>query len=62
MKTFKKDDDFPLAKFLEKDVRRLNGQMSNFEIELINQINLGEFKKLKVGDIKTFGTNTTNTF
>lgn len=62
LRTFKKDDDFPLAKFLEKDVRRLNGQISTFETELINQINLGEFKKLKVGDIKTFGTNTTDTF
>lgn len=62
LKLFKKDDDFPLAKFLEKDVRRLNGYLSSFETELINQINLGEFMKLKVGDIKPFGANTNDKF
>lgn len=62
LKQFKKGDDFPLAKFLGKDVRRLNGQTITFETELINQITLGEFAKLKIGDVKTFGTNTTDTF
>jgi hypothetical protein len=62
LRIFKKDDDFPLAKFLEKDMRRLNGQITIFETELINQIKLGSFKKLKVGDIKVFGTNTTDKF
>jgi hypothetical protein len=62
LEQFKKDDDFPLAKFLGKDVRRLNGQTITFETELIDQINSGEFKKLKIGVIKTFGANSSDTF
>ncbi len=54
---YKKDDDFPLAKFLSKDVRRLNGQINNFEVELKNQITSSKFTKLKIGDVKNFGTN-----
>lgn len=62
LKKFKKDDDFPLAKYIDKDVRRLNGQISTFEAELISNINTNEFDLLAVGDIKHFGTNTTDTF
>jgi hypothetical protein len=62
LKTFKKDDDFPLAKYLGKDIRRLNGQIISFETELINQIASGDFKKLKTGDIKPFGSNTTESY
>jgi len=54
---FKKDDDFPLAKYLGKSVRRLNGQISNFELNLIDRINSGKFPYLKIGEIKTFGAN-----
>jgi hypothetical protein len=62
LKTFNSNDEFPLAKFLGKDVRRLNGQLSNFETALIARITSGQFTVLKVGDIKVFGANTTNTF
>lgn len=62
LKKFKKDDDFPLAKYLEKDVRRLNGQLTKFEAELIDAINKGEFDLLKLGDSKPFGDNTTEYF
>jgi hypothetical protein len=62
LQRFKKGDDFPLAKYLGKNVRRLNGQITTFETELINQINLGEFKMLTVGNIKPFGANTSDTF
>ncbi len=62
LKKFKSGDDFPLAKYLDKDVRRLNGQISKFETELIAAIEKGEFDKLTVGTVKHFGTNTTETF
>lgn len=62
LENFNKGDDFPLAKYLEKDVRRLNGQLSYFETELIKSIQEGEFKQLEIGDIKNFGTNTQDKF
>lgn len=62
LKKYNSGDEFPLAKYLGKDVRRLNGQLSVFESELIGKINNGEFKKLGIGSIKGFGTNTTDQF
>jgi hypothetical protein len=62
LRNFKTGDDFPLAKYLEKDVRRLNGQISIFESELIQNIQSNNFEFLTIGDIKSFGANTTDTF
>jgi hypothetical protein len=62
IKKFKKGDDFPLAKYLEKDIRRLNDQVTKFEEKLIKQITSGDFKLLTVGDVKIFGTNSTDKF
>jgi hypothetical protein len=62
IRKFKKGDDFPLAKYLEKDVRRLNGQIAKFETQLIESINKGDFDFFTIGDIKLFGTNTTESF
>jgi hypothetical protein len=59
---FKKGDEFPLAKYLGKDVRRLNGQIEKFEAELIATINKGDFDFLTIGAVKKFGTNSTNNF
>jgi hypothetical protein len=58
LKSFKSGDDYPLAKFLERDIRRLNGQLSIFEGDLISKIQAGEFSKLSIGDIKAFGNST----
>ncbi|WP_223649859.1 DUF4145 domain-containing protein [Hymenobacter psoromatis] len=62
LKLFKSGDDLPLAKYLGKDVRRLNGHINVFESQLIAGITSGEFKRLQVGTVKHFGTNTTETF
>jgi len=60
LKIFNTGDEFPLAKFLEKDVRRLNGQAESFEASLIAKIQAGEFNKLTIGAIKPFGINSTD--
>ena len=62
IKRFKAGDDFPLAKYLDKDVRRLNGQITRFETELIAAINNGDFVQLTIGTIKPFGTSGSETF
>jgi hypothetical protein len=62
LKSFQVGDDLPLAKYLGKDVRRLNSQISKFESHLISQIKAGEFKRLEIGDVKQFGTNTADVF
>ncbi len=57
LKQFNAGDDYPLAKYLDKDIRRLNNQLTKFEQELINAINNGDFPKLSVGAVKRFGNN-----
>lgn len=60
LKNFEKGDEFPLAKFLGKDVRRLNRQEAKFELELIDAIDKGDFTRLTLGSKKQFGTNNSN--
>lgn len=60
LKEFKQDDDFPLAKYLKGDIRRLNGQIKKFETELIDAINNNKFDSLRIGDNKPFGNGTEN--
>ena len=59
IKKFNKGDEIPLAKILEKKVRRLNGKLNDFEDELIIKINSGEFDLLDIGKVDVYG-NTTN--
>lgn len=56
---FQKGDEMPLAKILEKNVRRFNGKLEQFENELQDKISNGDFTKLSLGKIDSFGNNTT---
>jgi hypothetical protein len=55
---FKANEEIPLAKILGKNVRRLNGRISDFETELITKINQNEYDKLDVGKVDTYGDST----
>lgn len=57
--SLQKGDEVPLAKILGKQVRRLNGKLSQFENELINQINSNTYDKLSIGKKDTYGNSTT---
>lgn len=57
LKDFTAGDEFPLAKYLEKDVRRIQGSLTQMEQKLMADIAAGEFKGLSAGKIDTFGTN-----
>lgn len=54
LKLYKNGDEFPLAKFLENDVRRLQGALSQMESQLIKEIAAGNFPKLVVGKLDHF--------
>jgi hypothetical protein len=62
LQNFTKGDEYPLAKFLGKDIRRLNRQQEKFELELIDSINKGNFSLLSLGSKKPFGTKKTDIF
>jgi len=51
-------DEFPLAKILNKNVRRFNGKLNEFENELKEKINKGEYQSLSLGKVGTFGDDT----
>ncbi len=57
LKRFSKGDDFPLAKYLEKDIRRLRDQVKKFESELIDNIKNGNFTSLAISEVKAFGNS-----
>lgn len=59
IKKFEVGDELPLAKYLGKDVRRLNSKINQFETELIHAIIEGSFTELKLGSNKAFGTPPT---
>jgi hypothetical protein len=59
IKNFASGDEFPLAKILNKDIRRLNGKIADYERELIEKINKNEFSKLAIGKIETYGNDST---
>lgn len=52
---YKNGDEFPLAKFLGKDMRRLGGAASQLEAQLIGSIGSGDYNRLAVGKIDIFG-------
>ncbi|MBS1913501.1 MAG: DUF4145 domain-containing protein [Bacteroidetes bacterium] len=47
-------DEYPLAKFLGKDLRRVKEAVSTLESELIAKINSGEFQALIIGKIDRY--------
>lgn len=51
---YKKGDEFPLAKYLEKDVRRLQGALSQMESQLIKEISAGNCPELTMGKLDRF--------
>lgn len=51
LKHYNTGDEYPIAKFLGKDLRRVKESISTLEQELINQISSGIYTKLSVGKI-----------
>lgn len=49
LRNFNVGDEYPIAKYLEKDIRRVKESISTLEQELISKIGGGEFTKLSVG-------------
>jgi len=58
IKNFASGEEIPLAKILNKDVRRLNGKIADYESELIEKINQNEYTKLEIGKIDTYGNDS----
>ena len=58
IKKMKNGEEIPLAKILGKNVRRLNGKLSDFENELISRINNNEYSNLSIGKIDIYGNDT----
>ena len=56
LKNYSIGDEYPLAKFLAKDVRRIQVAISQLESQLITEIGAGNFTKLSVGKVDTFGS------
>lgn len=54
---FELNEEIPLAKILGKSSRRLNGKISEFENQLKQKINAGEYLKLEIGKIDIYGNN-----
>lgn len=46
---FSVGDEFPISKFLGKDIRLLNGSTKSLEIKLMAEIGSGKFKRLAIG-------------
>lgn len=58
-KSFNTNDEVPLAKILGKNVRRLNGKISEFESELISKIKDNLYQRLDIGKIDIYGNSDT---
>lgn len=54
LKKFSIGDEFPLAKFLGKDIRLLNGSTKSLEKQLMSEIGKGSFKLLAIGKKEKF--------
>lgn len=57
LKEFKSGDEYPLARYLGKDVRRIQGSLTQMEQQLLADISTGDFIALTAGKIDTFGAN-----
>ncbi len=60
IKEHKAGDDYPLAKYLDKDVRRVKENFIEFEKRLVTEINAGTFNKLILGSIQPYGGSKGN--
>jgi Domain of unknown function (DUF4145) len=54
---FERNDEIPLAKIMGKSYRRLNGKITDFENQLIVQINSKKYDKLELGKFDIYGNN-----
>lgn len=54
LKSFSSGDEYPIAKYLGKDMRRVKESISKLEQELISKIDSGEYTKLSVGKLDTY--------
>lgn len=54
LEEFSPNDEYPIARFLGKDIRRLGQSTSALESYLMNAIAAGDYTKLKVGKIEKF--------
>ncbi|QPI44553.1 MULTISPECIES: DUF4145 domain-containing protein [Pectobacterium] len=54
LKNFNVGDEYPIAKYLGKDMRRVKESISTLEQELILKIGSDEFTKLSVGKVDTY--------
>lgn len=54
LENFSVGDEYPIAKYLGKDMRRVKESISTLEQELISKIGNGEFTKLTVGKVDTY--------
>jgi hypothetical protein len=54
LEEFESGDEYPIAKYLGKDLRRVKESISILEKELIEKINNGEFTALSVGKVETY--------
>lgn len=51
---FEVGDEYPIAKFMGKDMRRVKETISSLEQELIAKINSGEFTRLAIGKVDIY--------
>ncbi|MGD9994255.1 MAG: DUF4145 domain-containing protein [Salinivirgaceae bacterium] len=58
IKKYASGDELPLAKILNKDLRRLNGKIADYERELIDKINNNSFTNLGIGKVETYGNDS----
>jgi len=57
IRKFSSGDEIPLAKILNKNVRRFNGKINEFEIELIEKINNNHYTHLSIGKKDSYGND-----
>lgn len=57
LNNIKNEEEVPLAKILNKHIRRLNGRLNEFQEMLITKIKNNEYKSLAIGKIDVFGDN-----
>lgn len=59
VKKLNSGDEVPLAKIINKNVRRFNGKLNEFETELIKKIANNDYTKLSIGKVDSYGNDST---
>lgn len=54
LKDFSAGDEYPIANFLSKDIRRVAVDLKTFEVNLISDINSSNYASLKLGKVDNF--------